>query len=118
VRTYKLLVLNALARLLPRPLVRTDAPTTAHVTLTRQPARRRHMVHVLHYIPERRGTQFDTVEDVIPLHGVSLGLRCGSPPSKVYLAPQGDSLVCAVRDGYAHVTIPVVEGHQMVVFEE
>ncbi len=49
---YKQLVLNALKLLLPNPLVMADAPSTLQVTWNRQPAQRRSVVHLLHYIPE------------------------------------------------------------------
>src|SRR2546422_3857235 len=44
---------TTLFRSLPDPLVKTDAPTTAQITINRQPEERRHVVHLLHYIPER-----------------------------------------------------------------
>ncbi len=117
-RWYKQLVLNCLARLLPRPLVKTDAPSTADVTVTRQPDLRRTIVHVLHYIPERRSDTIDTIEDVIPLHDVTVQLRLDQRPGKAYMAPQGTDLPVTYADGYATVTVPEARGHQMVVFDE
>jgi hypothetical protein len=115
-RWYKQLVLNCLSRLLPRPLVKTDAPSTADVTVTRQPAEGRAIVHILHYIPERRSETIDTIEDVIPLHDVTVQLRLDQPPQRAYLAPQEAELPVTYADGYASVTVPEVRGHQMVVF--
>jgi hypothetical protein len=85
------------------------------VTVTTQPGRQ--IVHVLHYIPERRAPNLDVVEDVIPLHQVKLALRSESAPRRVYLAPQRQSLSCDWEEGYARVVVPVVNGHQMVAFE-
>jgi hypothetical protein len=118
VRAYRQMVLNALGRLLPSPLVVTDAPTTARVTVNRQPGHDRRVVHLLHYIPERRATHIDTIEDVIPLFNVSLGLRAEKRPSRVTLDPSGRELPCAFEASYARVTVPAVRGHQMVVFED
>jgi hypothetical protein len=115
---YRSLVTNALARLLPEPLVTTDAPSTAHVTLLAQPAERRAVVHVLHYLPQRRHPGFDTLEDVIPLHEVSLAVRSELAPARAYLAPSLEPLGFMYEDGRARLTIPVVRGHAMVVFEE
>jgi hypothetical protein len=115
-RVCRQLVLNAVARLLPRPLLRTDAPTTARLTLARQPAENRRVLHVLHYLPQRRHTGFDTLEDVIPLPNVTVGVR-GDVPKTAYLAPSREALAVTAADGYAQVTIPVVRGHAMVVFE-
>jgi hypothetical protein len=112
---YRQLVANALEKLLPRPMVRAELPSTAQVTVTTQPGRQ--IVHVLHYIPERRAPNLDVVEDVIPLHQVKLALRSESAPRRVYLAPQRQSLSCDWEEGYARVVVPVVNGHQMVAFE-
>ncbi len=113
---YRQLVGNALRRLLPEPLVKAEVPTTAQVTVTSQ--RGRQILHVLHYVPERRSPDLDIVEDVIPLHNVGLAARLRQRPAKVYLAPQREELRCDYRDGYARVTVPIVNGHQMVVFED
>ena len=113
---YRQLVGNAIARLLPDPLVRAELPSTAQVTMTAQ--RNRHILHVLHYIPERRSPDLDIVEDVIPLANVSLAARLAKRPSRAYLAPQKENLSFEYRDGYARVRVPTVNGHQMVVFED
>jgi len=114
---YKYLVLNALKRLLPNPLVKSDAPSTLHVTWNRQPAKNRSVVHLLHYIPERRTQGADYLEDIIPLHDVTLQLRT-SKPSKVYLAPSGEKLKAKVDGEYITVTVPRVEGHAMLVLDD
>ena len=115
---YKRLVLAALRLLLPAPLVTTDAPSTAQVTLLRQPQENRTVLHLLHYIPERRGLGFDTIEDVIPIHNVTVRFRAASEPRRVYLAPQDETLDHMYEDGYIHVTVPRVMGHQIVVAED
>lgn len=112
---HRLLVGNCLARLLPNPLIKSNAPSTAHLTVTEQGGRK--IVHVLHYTPERRAPQQDIAEDVIPLVNVKVALRLDARPRQVYLAPQRQSLEIDFRDGYAYVMVPTVEGHQMIVFE-
>ena len=112
---HRLLVGNCITRLLPNPLIRSNAPSTAHITLTEQPGRK--IAHVLQYTPERRAPNQDIVEDVIPLVNVKLSLRSAARPRQVYLAPQKKSLAVDFRDGYAHTVVPAVDGHQMIVFE-
>jgi hypothetical protein len=114
---YKQMVLNALRLLLPDPLVMTDAPSTLQVTWNRQPAHRRSVVHLLHYIPERRTLAADYLEDVLPLYNVSLRLRSASP-KRVYLAPQREEIPFQMDGDYLCLTVPEVRGHQMVVLEE
>lgn len=112
---YRQLAANALERLLPQPMVRAELPSTAQVTVTAQPGRR--IVHVLHYIPQRRAPNLDVVEDVIPLNNVKLALRSDRRPRQVYLAPQRQALPCDWEESYARVVVPAVTGHQMIVFE-
>jgi hypothetical protein len=116
VRTYKLLFLNALKRLLPAKLVETNAPTTAHISLARQAGRT--IAHVLHYIPEQRYREIQTIEEAIPLHKLSLRIRLDAAPARVYLAPELTELPFAWSNGRVEVTVPRVDGHAMVVFEE
>jgi len=113
---YKRLILNALGRLLPEPLVVSNAPSTAHITLLRQPAHDRTVLHLLHYIPERRCKAIDTIEDVIPLHNIEVGARIAAP-REAYLAPGRQSLSFEERDNRICVTIPEFHGHAMVIFE-
>jgi hypothetical protein len=114
--TYKQLVLNALGLLLPEPLVRSNAPSTAHLTLLHQAAQNRHVLHVLHYIPERRYRDIHTIEDVIPIRGVQVGVML-EPPAAVYLAPSRKPLNFIMKGKRVWVEIPEVNGHAMVVFE-
>jgi hypothetical protein len=88
------------------------------VTLLRQPDQNRTVVHVLHYLPQRRHPGFDTLEDVIPIHNVQLRVRLDHPASAAYLAPSRQPLDFVTEGGCACVTVPEVSGHAMVVFEE
>ncbi len=114
---HKRLVLNALERLLPDPVVRTNAPSTARVNLNHQVEPDRYVLHVLHYIPEARSKQADIIEDVIPLHDVEVKVRLPRRPKSVYLAPSETPLAFHIEDGCATTVIPEVAGHEMVVFE-
>ena len=108
---------NLLRMLLPDPQVRApDLPSFTRVTVMQQTGRR--MVHVLSYVPERRGPSMDMIEEPIDLCNVSIALRKdGQTPKKVYLAPSQEVLPVEESDGYLHVTIPKVPGHALVVFE-
>lgn len=116
-RWCKTLVLNALDLLLPEPLVRVEAPSTALATLNEQPSQRRRVLHLLHYVPERRG-EFDVIEDVIPIRDVRCSIRMdGARVRRVALAPEGTSLPFASRGGRLEFVVPEVRGHEMVAIE-
>lgn len=112
---HKLLVRNSIERLMPDPLLKVEAPSTAEVTLTEQPGRK--IVHLLHYPAERRGIDLDIVEDVIPLFATPVALKLSDRPRQVYLAPELQPLQVKYESGYATVIVPKVNGHAMVVFE-
>jgi len=113
-RWCKRLFLNALEMLLPDPLVRIEAPTTALTALNEQATQDRLVLHLLHYVPERRGQDFDIIEDVIPIFDVKVSVKAGRPIKSVACVPQGTSLEFGERDGRVEFTVPKVEGHQMV----
>jgi len=112
---YRLLVRNLLALLLPRPLLRVEAPTSTEATITQQGERT--IIHLLHYTPERRGENLDLVEDIVPLYQVHLALRRDVKPTRVYLAPEGTDVPFTLTDGYLQMSVPEVRGHAMVVVE-
>jgi hypothetical protein len=114
---YKRLFLGAVKRFVPDPLVVCQAPSTAQATILFQPKEQRTVVHLLHYIPERRGTEFDVLEDVIPLYNVPLAFKTAKRPSRVYLAPTNKDVAFTYEGGYVRLTVPDVMGHQMVVAE-
>ncbi len=113
-RWCKQLFLNALERLLPDPVVTVEAPTATIAALNRQPDQGRLVLHLLHYVPERRGEAFDVIEDVVPLYGVQVSIKTDAPVTRVALVPQTEAIDFDQRDGRVSFTVPKVEGHQMV----
>lgn len=111
----KRLLLNALEMLLPEPLVRHSGPSTLFITLNQQAQSNRQVAHLLHYIPERRGVAFDTIEDVIPLYNVKLSIRTAQPVTTIVTAPTGEALLFSQVGDRVEFTVPEINGHQMVV---
>lgn len=116
-KAYKQMVLNSLNILLENKMVETDAPTTAHINMNYQFKEDRYVVHILHYIPERRCLDLDTIEDVIPLYNVHLKVKLRRQPKRVYCAPSMEELNFKYEEDYVNVTVPEVIGHNMIVFE-
>jgi hypothetical protein len=115
-RWEKQLFLNALDLLLPDPLVRHDGPTTLQVTVNEQPDENRWIVHLLHYIPERRSQEIDIIEDVIPLYHVKISIKL--PAIKVVLCvPEEELLPYEQKDGRVEFVLPQLVGHQMIALE-
>jgi hypothetical protein len=114
-RWVKSLVAAALRRQLPDPVLRAEGPSTLMATLNEQS--NRYIVHLLHYIPERRGQSLDVIEDIIPLHDVAVSVKPSRAVKRVVTAPEGAVLPHTVRDGRVLFTLPKLAGHQMIALE-
>jgi len=95
----------------------TNAPTSAHINVNYQFKEDRHIAHILHYIPERRCLDLETIEDVIPLYNIQLKLKLETQPINVYCAPSMQKLEFKYIGGYVKTVVPEVVGHQIIVFE-
>ena len=113
-RWCKQMFLNAVDILLPDPLLRLRAPTATVATLNTQPAEGRQVLHLLHYVPERRGQDFDVIEDVIPIYELGVSLRASRKVKGVTCVPEGVSLPFEQDGGRVTFTLPKLVGHQMV----
>jgi hypothetical protein len=112
-RAHREVLGNALRLLLPAPRVGAhNLPTTAIVTVRRQ--NQDLIVHLLHYVHQRRGRQLDIVEDVLPLHDVELSVRAERRPADARLVPEDTPVAWEWRDGYARLRVPRLSGYQIV----
>lgn len=115
---YRWLIEELLDCLAPqRVLEIPDLPTTAEAYLLRQPEKEnRSVLHLIHAVPQRRGDGVDVVEEFLPLHDVRVGVRLHGPAKHVTLAPSGEELPYKTENGMTWATVPLVRGHQVVVF--
>jgi hypothetical protein len=113
-RWCKTLFLNALDILLPEPLLRHGGPTTLRMTVNEQAAENRWVVHLLHYIPERRSQDIDVIEDVIPLYDVRVSVRVPGKVTGVACVPEGQALAYEQRGNRVEFVVSELVGHQMV----
>jgi hypothetical protein len=84
------------------------------VALNEQAQEQRRVLHLLHYIPERRGEEFDTIEDVIPLYNLAVSVRADKDVESVKLVPQNQILDFSVNLGRVEFMVPQVNGYQIV----
>ena len=122
-RWVKVMVMNAIDRLLPEPVLRHDGPSTLIATVNAQGMERREVVHLLHYLPLRRSATIDVIEDIIPLYNVRVSLRRdiavhGDAEKDalpgVKLVPEMTVLSSEWEGDRLVFTVPVVRGHQMI----
>lgn len=107
------IVLDALKSILPTPLLEVDGPTSLQASITQQGTRR--IVHLLHYIPERRGLKFDVVEDRMVIKSAEVRVR--GTAKQVTLVPSGESLSFEQRGDQVAFTIPQADGKLMICIE-
>ncbi len=110
----KRLVGNALDLLLPEPRVTTNGPSTLITSLNRQAEASRYVLHLLHYVPERRGQAFDTIEEVLPVYHIEVSVRVDEPVTAVTLEPGGEALPFEQSEGRVTFTVPQVNGHALI----
>ena len=111
----KQLVRSALRRLIGPGSVSTSGPSTLLAMLNHQPSRSRYVLHLLHYIPERRGATFDTIEDIIPLHDLEFELRLEPAVKAVRRVPEDEEIAPeSVESGVARFRLPKLHGQQML----
>jgi hypothetical protein len=119
---WRLLLRNVLRHLLPTPLLEVAGPSGIETSVMRQPksANRpaRTILHLLYYPCERRASNLDLIEDIVPVHNLPIKLRLASKPKRVYLAPEGTDLPFThTKPGTIDLTLPTLAGHAMIVLE-
>ncbi len=113
----KQLVHNALDMLLDERIFKSNGPTTLMSALNFQKPENRYVLHLLHYIPLRRGLEFDTIEDKIPLYDLDVDVKCPSRPKNIQLVPEGKNIDFDYKNSIIKMEIPEVRGHQMIVIQ-
>lgn len=113
-RWCKQLFLNALSMLMPEPILVHDGPTTMMATVNEQADEKRWVVHLLHYISQRRCKDIDVIEDVIPLYNVKVSVKVPGKVKDVALVPEQLPIDFAVADERVKFIVPKIQGHQMI----
>ncbi|SHJ11188.1 Beta-galactosidase trimerisation domain-containing protein [Clostridium amylolyticum] len=78
----------------------------------------RDILHVLHYITEKRSEDIYTIEDIIPLYNLEFKIYVGSKNIKsVKKVPSLESIDFQKLDNYIVFNLDKIEGHSMVSIE-
>jgi hypothetical protein len=104
---------NCIKRLLPKPRVGAhNLPSTATVTVRQRGEDL--IVHILDYVHQRRGSQLDVIEDILPLYDVQMSVRASQRPTDVRTVPELEAVGWDWEDGYVCLSVPCVNGYQIV----
>ncbi len=113
----RLLLANIIRRFMPNPKFRSSTlPSFARAFV--QYKGNTELLHVLVYTPELRGLSV-ALEERGTLVDTEISMRVdGTPFRKVYLAPSRQKLPFSIKDGYCNVTLPLIRGYALIVFEK
>ena len=113
-RWCKILVAAALREILGAPLLEHSGPSTLQAILHEQTAHNRWVLHLLHYVPERRAPGLDIIEEALPLRDLAFVIRAPKQVVSVRAVPQNEPLDF-VQDGeMLRFRVARVNGHQLV----
>lgn len=116
---YRALLKHLLKQVLPSPIVSSDAPVSAEITVNWQGGPKpRYLVHVVNW-SANRGTPRHPVfhEEPITLTGVTIRLNLPVSSLRVRAAVSGVDLTASRDGGAAVVAVPPVKVHEVLVFE-
>ena len=119
---YREVAMNAIRDLLPRPLLKLSGPGWVEATLHQQPAGEDHpgrrIVHLVAYHPRRTTQPVQHVDQSWTTSGLGVDVLVeGRKFERAYLAPGDEPLSFDVVDGYAHIALPPIGAHTVVVLE-
>lgn len=120
---YRQIFQRVLRDLLPDPLIQTDAPLSAELTMTHQAANEEHgercLVHVINWSPVRQSPRHPTFyEDPIPLTDVTVRANLPFAATEAHaVAADVDLTIHRNDDGSVKVTLARVPISEMICFE-
>lgn len=99
-------------------LVTTSLPRAGRVTVRRQPALKRDVVHLLHATPALRGylwnSNIQPIQDLVTLRDIAVSLEVDGPVEAVRSVPDGTPLAFTLSDGRVSFIVPEVTGVAVV----
>ncbi len=127
---YRQYIINALRHLMGEtPTVTTTLPSMGRVSLMHQATQARHVLHLLYANTINRGGEielaggfsrptrgFEIIEDLVPLHDVSVSVRFDQPVERVTREPEGRDIPFTVSGDRVDVIIDRFSCHTMLVF--
>lgn len=117
VPAYRTLLRNLLKQMLTEPVLEVEnLPSFASATVTTQ-GDARSMIHLLNYVPQKRGSK-EIIEEPVTSLSVKLRYRIGSRVARsVYTAPRRQPLACEVNGNYLEFCLEKLCGYQLIVVE-
>ncbi|MBK1877651.1 alpha-amylase family protein [Pelagicoccus mobilis] len=118
--------IGAIKKLIGTPEATCNLPSTGRLSLMRQAAASRLVLHLLYAQPQSRGgtiigahgpTNIEIIEDIAPIADVTASISLKSKPGRVYSAYSQEELPHNFKDGQLTVNISKLHIHEAVVIE-
>lgn len=106
----KAMMHDAIALLLGNTMLTHNGPSTLQLSLLEQPEKSRYTLHLLTYIPVRKCTSFDIIEESTPVYNLDVTLKLPKAVRSARLVPENIPL--EIKDGVLH--IDKVDGYGIV----
>jgi len=106
---------NAIDLLIDRIIIH-KGPSTLKILINEFLDEKKWIIHLLHYIPEKRSEEIEIIEDVIPLYQVEMMLQIGDLQVKgIRTVPNGSIIAYSTeREGRCSFSVPKINGHTMI----
>ena len=105
---------------MPHRFIRHNGPSTLVVSLLEQPEKKRYTIHLLSYIPVRKTSTIDIIEERTRLTDITLKLELPKPIQRAVLLPAKQELPIkdktlkdkTLKDKILH--IPLIDGYAII----
>lgn len=111
---YKRIVKEMLTSLIPNQLIKSNLPSSADIIVNYQEKEKRLIVNVLHYIPERRSLNIDTIEERIALHHLHFEMNIAIIEKKI---AHENVFIKKIMDGETKKELRFTQKNQKVYWE-
>lgn len=124
---YKQMISIVLEEMLEQPIVKTDLLSTGDLILNHNEEKRELILNLLHYVPQRKAIELDTIEDIIPLHNVKVEISLKNVSKQIGMEIDNIEGIDVIRDtcnidysidhNKLKFTVPEVNGYQIILIK-
>ena len=112
------MVKDALEYFIGEKRVKYEGPSTLNIQLNAQEEKNRDVLHILHYITEKRSEDIYTVEAKIPLYDLEIQVNTDGKQVKEVRSVPDETPLAFVQEGkYVKFSVKKVDGHQMICIQ-
>lgn len=122
---YKQIIQRIIENILGDPVIKTSMPATGDVILNHNEERQELIINFLHYLPQRKSLEIDTIESVIPIYEVQTVINlarvselCNKAITRIMRVSDvrnQQEISYDVSETKVRFTVPMIKGYQLVV---